>query len=82
MGRKKTLCRGVADAWGPVAAAAGGADGHAGVSACWAGLLGRSRELGRPTHDAGLAYGPSRPRRLRGFPLFFSFSVLFSFFFI
>ena len=45
MGRKKTLCwewltRGVR-----MAAAAGGADGRAGVSACWGGLLGWS--LGR-----------------------------------
>ena len=79
MGRKKTVCREWLTCGVRMAAAAGGADGRAGVSACWAGLLGRSRELGRPARDAGLACGPSR---LRGFPLFFSFSVLFSFFFI
>jgi hypothetical protein len=45
MGRKKTLCQGVAEAWGPVAAAAGRVDERAGVSTCWASLLGRS--LGR-----------------------------------
>ena len=52
MGMKKTLCRGVADAWGLVAAAAGGADGRAGVS----DILGR---LARP---CARARGPAERR--------------------
>ena len=49
MGRKKTLCRGVADAWGPVAATAGGADGRAGMSSVlgwFAGPGAAARKLG------------------------------------
>ena len=41
-GEEEDTVPGVADAWGRMAAAAGGADGRAGVSACWAGLLVRS----------------------------------------
>ena len=85
VGRKKALCREWLTCGVRVAAAARGVDGRAGVS----GVLGRlarpvvqSRELGRPARDAGLVCGPSRPSRLRGFLLFFSFSVLFFFFFV
>ena len=83
MGRKKALCqewltRGV---W--VAAAAGGADGRAGVSSVLGRLAGpvvRSRELGRPARDAGLVCGPSRPSQLRG--LLSSFLFFFCFIFL
>ena len=42
MGRKKTLCREWLTREVRVAAVASGADRRVGVSACWAGLLGRS----------------------------------------
>ena len=82
MGRKKALCREWLTRGVRVAAAAGGADGRAGVSGVlgWlARLVVWSRELGRPTCDAGLVCGLSRPSRLRGFLLFFSFLFLFYF---
>ena len=85
MGRKKALCQEWLTRGVRVAAAAGGADGRTGVSGVRGRLAGpvvRSRGLGRPTRDAGLFSGPSRPSRLRGFILFFPFSVLFFFFFI
>ena len=85
VGRKKALCREWLTRGVRVAAAAGGADGRAGVSGVLgrvAGPVVRSRGLGRPTRDAGLVSGPSRASRLRGFILFFPFFVLFFFFFI
>ena len=48
MGRKTTLWRCVANAWGPVAVTASEAGRRAGVSSALAGLLGWPRELGRP----------------------------------
>ena len=85
MGRKKALCREWLTRGVRVAAAAGGADGRVGVSGVLGRLAGpvvRSHGLGWPTRDVGLVSGPSRPSRLRGFLLFFCFSILFFFFFI
>jgi len=85
VGRKKALCREWLTRGVWVAAAAGGADGRAGVSGVLGRLAGpvvRSRELGQPVRDAGLVSRPSRPSRLRGFLLFCCFSILFFFFFI
>ena len=68
----------MADAWGPVATAAGGADGRAGVSACWAGLLGRS--LGRAGLRAkqGWLAGRAGQAGCEAFSLSFLFLFYFS----
>ena len=64
MGRKTTLWRGVADAWGPVAVAASEARRRAGVSSALGCLLGWPRKLGRPAREAGLFAGPSAATRV------------------
>ena len=80
MGRKKALCREWLTRGVQVAAAAGGADGRVGVSACWAGLLGRS--LGRASW-AGLRamQGWLAGRVGRAGCEAFFFSLLFLFYF-
>jgi len=67
VGRKKALCREWLTRGVRVAMAAGGADGHMGMSGVLGRLAGpvvRSHGLGRPVRDAGLVSGPSRPSRL------------------
>ena len=50
-----------------------------GVLGRLAGSVVRSRELGRPTCDAGLVCGPSRPSLVARLAFFFSFLFLFYF---
>ena len=63
MGRKTTLCRGVADAWGPVAVAASEAGRRAGVSSALGWLAGLAARVGLPAHEAGLLAGPGAAAR-------------------
>jgi len=80
VGRKKTLCREWLTRGVWVAVAAGGADRRAGMSACWAGLLGQS--LGRASW-AGLRamQGWLAGRAGRAGCEAFLFSFLFLFYF-
>ena len=80
MGRKTTLWRCAADAWGPVAVTASEAGRRPGVSVAPGCLLGWPRELGRPAAARATwagwllrASGPSRPSQLRAFFPSFSF---------
>ena len=88
MGRKTTLWRCAADAWGPVAVTASEAGRRAGVSVALGCLLGWPRELGWPAATriswAGWllrAIRPRRPCQLRAFFPSFSF-FLFIFLFL